>query len=57
MDINTVRGLITLVLMLAFLGLVAWLMFGTRAKDFEAAARMPLQDDDGDEKSTAGGTR
>lgn len=57
MDVNTIRGLITLVLMLAFLGMVAWLVFGTRARDFDAAARLPLHDDDGEFDGSAGGNR
>jgi cytochrome c oxidase cbb3-type subunit 4 len=44
-DLPTVRGLLTLVLMLAFVGVVVWAWSGKRRKDFEEAARLPLDDD------------
>ena len=45
MDIGTVRGLVTLALLLAFVALVIW-AFGKRRKaEFDALARMPLEDD------------
>jgi cytochrome c oxidase cbb3-type subunit IV len=46
------RGLITLVLMLAFLALVAWLASSRNKHRFDAAARMPLEDDAGPEPLT-----
>jgi cytochrome c oxidase cbb3-type subunit IV len=45
MEIPTVRGLLTLVLMLAFVGVVIWAWSSKRKKDFEEAARLPLDDD------------
>jgi cytochrome c oxidase cbb3-type subunit IV len=39
------RGLITLILMVAFLALVAWLASSRNKHRFDAAARMPLEDD------------
>jgi cytochrome c oxidase cbb3-type subunit 4 len=45
MDIGTVRGLITLVLMLAFIGLVYWAYSRRRKADFDEMARLPLDDD------------
>ena len=45
MDIGTVRGLITLVLMLAFIGLVAWAYSARRKPDFDEAARMPFDEE------------
>jgi cytochrome c oxidase cbb3-type subunit IV len=45
MDVGTVRGILTLVLLLAFLGLVAWAWSGRRRADFEEAARLPLSDE------------
>jgi cytochrome c oxidase cbb3-type subunit 4 len=45
MDIGTFRGLITVLLMLAFIGLVLWAYSSRRANDFEAAAQLPLEDD------------
>lgn len=44
-EINIVRGILTLILMLAFIVLVVWL-YGKRHKHtFDRAARMPLEDD------------
>jgi cbb3-type cytochrome oxidase subunit 3 len=40
-----VRGVVTLVLMLAFLALVAWLASSHNKHRFDAAARIPLEDD------------
>jgi cytochrome c oxidase cbb3-type subunit 4 len=44
-DLPTVRGLLTLVLMIAFVGVVIWAWSSKRKKDFEEAARLPLEDD------------
>jgi cbb3-type cytochrome oxidase subunit 3 len=41
---NTLRGLITLVLLASFLGLVLWSMRGGNKARFDAAARIPLDD-------------
>ena len=46
MDINTFRGLMTLVLMLLFLGIAAWAWSSKRRQDFDEAARLPLEDED-----------
>ncbi len=40
-----VRGLITLVLLVAFLALVAWLASGRNKHRFDAVARLPLEED------------
>ncbi len=42
-----VAGISTLVSMLAFLATVAWSMSRRRDRDFEAAARLPLEEDAG----------
>jgi cytochrome c oxidase cbb3-type subunit 4 len=44
MSIGTVRGLITLVLMLAFIGLVLWAYSKRRKADFEEMAQLPFQE-------------
>jgi cytochrome c oxidase cbb3-type subunit 4 len=44
-NIGTVRGLITLALMLAFIGIVIWAYSKRRKADFEAAAQLPLEED------------
>jgi cytochrome c oxidase cbb3-type subunit 4 len=45
MDIGTLRGLVTLALMLAFVGLVIWAYSRRRKADFDEMARMPLEED------------
>lgn len=38
-------GIMTGLLMLIFLGIVVWAYSGRRRRDFEEAARLPLDDD------------
>jgi len=45
MDIGTFRGVLTAVLMLLFIGLCIWAYSRRRDEEFEAAARLPLDDD------------
>ena len=45
MDIGTVRGLITLVLFVAFVALIIWAYSRRRKADFDELARMPLEDE------------
>ena len=45
MDINDFRGVITVVLLIAFLGIWAWAWSKRRKKDFDESARLPLGDD------------
>jgi cytochrome c oxidase cbb3-type subunit 4 len=44
-DIGLVRGLLTLVLFLAFVGIVVWAYSSRRAGDFDEAANLPLNDE------------
>ena len=46
MDINTLRGLSTLFLLVTFLALVFWAYSGKRKKEFDEAANLPFADDD-----------
>jgi cbb3-type cytochrome oxidase subunit 3 len=46
MDINTLRGLSTLLLLVAFIGLVVWVYSGRRKKQFEDAAQLPFADEE-----------
>ena len=55
MDMPTLRGILTLVLMLAFLGVVVWAWSSRREKDFEEAARLPLDDVHGGTKPADAG--
>ncbi|MDH3266981.1 MAG: cbb3-type cytochrome c oxidase subunit 3 [Gammaproteobacteria bacterium] len=45
MDINTVRGILTAVLLCAFIGLCIWAWSKRRKADFEAVAALPLEED------------
>lgn len=45
MDTGTFRGLITLILIIAFLGIFAWSYSKRRKKDFDEAAHLPFADD------------
>jgi cytochrome c oxidase cbb3-type subunit 4 len=45
MDINIVRGLLTAVLLFAFIGLCIWAWSKRRKADFDAVAALPLEED------------
>jgi len=45
MDIGIFRGIVTAVLMVLFIALVFWAYSRRRHDEFEAAARLPLDDD------------
>jgi len=47
MDMGILRGVLTAVLMLLFIGLVFWAYSRRRHDEFAAAARMPLEDEPG----------
>ncbi len=46
MDINDLRGLSTLFLMIAFLGLCAWAWSKKRKRAFDEAANLPFADEE-----------
>ncbi|MCX2981872.1 cbb3-type cytochrome c oxidase subunit 3 [Halieaceae bacterium IMCC14734] len=46
MDINTLRGLSTLFLLVVFIALVFWAYSDRRKKDFDEAANLPFVDDE-----------
>ncbi len=46
MDINDLRSILTVLGLLAFLGIVGWAYSDRRKETYEAAARLPLDDDD-----------
>lgn len=48
MDINAIRAGITVAALITFLGIVAWAWSSRRRADFEAASRLPLDEDDND---------
>lgn len=41
-----ISGIVTAVLLAAFLGIVAWAWSGAARKRFDEAARLPLNDED-----------
>ncbi len=45
MDVNLMRSVITAVRFVVFIGIVLWAWSKGRRADFEAAARLPLDDD------------
>ena len=45
MDINDIRGLLTALLLFAFIGLCIWAWSSRRKADFEATAALPLEED------------
>jgi cytochrome c oxidase cbb3-type subunit 4 len=57
MDINTLRTVITVAAMLAFLGIVAWAYSSRRKEDFDAAARLPFEEDEMAGSGNGEGTR
>jgi cytochrome c oxidase cbb3-type subunit 4 len=46
MSSGLLSGLFTVVLLLAFIGIVFWAWSARRREKFEAAARLPLEEDD-----------
>lgn len=48
MDQATLSGLVIVVLMTVFAGIVIWAWSGKRTRDFSEAAQLPLEEDRGD---------
>lgn len=46
MDINDLRGLSTLMLMIAFIGLCIWAWSSKRRKSFDEARHLPFADEE-----------
>ena len=46
MDVGTLMGIITLIFLVVFLGIVAWAYSSRRREDFDEASRLPLNDND-----------
>jgi len=46
MDINTLRGLSTILVMIVFLGICLWAYSSSKKEDFDDAANLPFQDED-----------
>ena len=45
MDAGMLRGLFTLLMFLAFIGICVWAWSSRRKDDFDEAANLPLEDD------------
>jgi cytochrome c oxidase cbb3-type subunit IV len=58
MDIGTLRGLGTALVLIAFIGVAMWAYSSRRKKDFDEAANLPFADDTQtetlDEKASGG---
>ena len=50
MEMGTLRGLVTLALMIAFIAIWAWAWSSRRRKDFDEASRLPLEEDSGKDR-------
>jgi len=46
MDINTLRGISTLLVMIVFVGICLWAYSKNKKRDFDDAANLPFADDD-----------
>jgi cytochrome c oxidase cbb3-type subunit IV len=46
MSTSVLSGVVTAVLLVSFLAGVAWVWSGRRRRDFDEAARLPLDDED-----------
>jgi cytochrome c oxidase cbb3-type subunit 4 len=54
MDINDLRGISTLLLMLAFLGICVWAYGKKQRKGFEEAAELPFADEAPEKQDSEG---
>ena len=45
LDINTLRSLVTVVSLIAFIGIMVWAYSRRNAADFEEAANLPFEQD------------
>ncbi len=52
MDGALIHSLWTVLLLAIFVGIVVWVFVIKRSGDFDEAARMPLEDDESDNKAT-----
>lgn len=45
MDSGTASGVMTAILIIVFIGIIVWAYSSRRRRDFEEAARIPLEDE------------
>ena len=55
MDINTIRTSITVLAMIAFLGIVAWAWSRNNRAGFDEAAQLPFAEEQGADGASRGG--
>ena len=46
MDINTLRGISTILVMIAFIGICLWAYSSKRKSNFDDAANLPFEDEE-----------
>jgi cytochrome c oxidase cbb3-type subunit IV len=51
MDINTLRGIATILVMIAFVGITMWAYSSYKKKDFDEASQLPFADETEAEKA------
>lgn len=54
MDLNTLRGVSTILVMIAFAGICWWAFSPSRKKKFDDAANLPFADDEQNQDRSAG---
>lgn len=57
MSLSLFHAFWTVILMIIFLGIVAWAWSRRRQNSFEEAARLPLEDDDSEPQSPRSGDK
>jgi cytochrome c oxidase cbb3-type subunit 4 len=55
MDMNTFRGVMTIVLMVAFIGMIFWAYSSKRKPDFDEAANLPFADEASNKRTLKSG--
>ena len=53
MDSGTASGIMTGILILVFLGIIAWAYSGRRKRDFDEAAHLPFDEDERERRDTS----
>ncbi|QTN25152.1 cbb3-type cytochrome c oxidase subunit 3 [Rhizobacter sp. AJA081-3] len=57
MDINDLRSVVTVVSMLAFLGIIVWAWSRSNRSAFDEAAKLPFAEEQGAEGASRGGNQ
>jgi cytochrome c oxidase cbb3-type subunit 4 len=50
LDVNTLRGIISILVLITFVAIFFWAYSSKRRKDFDQAANLPFADDNDDNK-------